>query len=82
MNQQKLFEDAPKEEEPEVKQAVSPEIVISATKEDEGDRDHYCKDCKKNFKYSSNDIRPFIYCECKRGYENPNNVKRSKNTKN
>jgi len=78
VNQQKLFEDEPKKEEPEIKQVTSKPELIVTIKEDEGDLEHYCVDCKKNFKYSSNDIRPYVYCKCDRGYKNPN----LKNTKN
>jgi len=35
-----------------------------------------CPHCKENFKYDSNDVRPYIYHECQdgtmRGIKNPN----------
>lgn len=76
VDQRKLFEDEQVTEEPKIEHAIP--IPITPEPEDEGDSEHYCDDCKKNFKFSSNDLRPFIYCNCKKGYRNPN----LKNTKN
>jgi len=41
-----------------------------------------CRRCRETFEYDENDIRPYIYHECKDGcltaHDNPNNKKTSK----